>query len=88
MESTDAISSPEFSYVGPNLLNNPGDVISLVNNCTSPLGAFPVLRIGPAYDDLDEYLVFIGLWNRGLDDADPRALKHYQSCPSRDRGTT
>ena len=86
VESTDAISSLELNYVDPNLLNNPSDVISLVDNSATPLSALPVLRIGPAYDDLDEYLVVIGLWDRGFDDADLRPLTQFQSCRSRDRG--
>lgn len=73
MESGDTVARFELGDIRTNFLNYTTNVVALVYGDITPIRYLPILRIGPAHDDLNKDFVGSGLWDRRVDDLDLRA---------------
>lgn len=58
----------ELGNIGPNLMNNTGNIISGIPRFPHHLRKFPVFWVGPTDYHLNNKLVIIWLWDRDIDD--------------------
>lgn len=68
MEGSDAVARLELEDVGPDFLNDAGDVVALVNYGGADVGKLPVFGVGAGDDDFDQDLVIVGRGDGGVDD--------------------
>lgn len=70
VKGSDSVARLELGHVGPDLVDNAGDVIALIATRAPPVRELPVLRVGATDDDLDEHLVLVWFGDRCVNDLD------------------